>query len=56
MPKDSECYYYLGKIYYEMGDAERAIANLEKCVYLGTKWEKKAADILGKIEKDSLAN
>lgn len=56
VPNDSECYYYLGKIYYEMGDTERAIANLEKCVYLGTKWEKKASDILEKIRKDSLVN
>lgn len=52
VPSDSKCYYYLGKIYYEMGDTERAIANLEKCVYLGTKWEKKASDILEKIRKD----
>lgn len=53
VPNDSECYYYIGKIYYEMGDTARAIANLEKCIYLGTKWEKKAAEILKKIKKDS---
>lgn len=53
VPNDSECYFHLGKIYYEMGDMEKAIAHLEKCVYLGTKWETKANDILEKIKKDS---
>jgi len=53
VPNDSECYFYLGKIHYEMGETEKAIDNLEKCVYLGTKWEKKAQEILEKIKKDS---
>jgi tetratricopeptide (TPR) repeat protein len=53
VPNDSECYYYLGKIHHEMGNTEKAISNLERCVYLGTKWEKEAADILEKIKKDS---
>jgi tetratricopeptide (TPR) repeat protein len=53
VPNDSECYYYLGKIYYEKGDMEKAISHLEKCVYLGTKWEKKATEILERIRKDS---
>jgi tetratricopeptide (TPR) repeat protein len=53
VPNDSECYYYLGKIYSEIGDREKAIANLEKCIYLGTKWEKKATEILDKIKNDS---
>jgi len=53
VPNDSECYYYLGKIHHEMGDTEKAATNLEKCVYLGAKWEKKAQELLEKIKKDS---
>jgi tetratricopeptide (TPR) repeat protein len=56
VPNDSECYYYLGKIYYEMGDRKRAMTNLEKCLYWGKKWEKKANDILNKMKRDSDEN
>ncbi|MFC2163847.1 tetratricopeptide repeat protein [Acidobacteriota bacterium] len=53
VPNDSGCYYYLGKIHHELGEMRKAISNLEKCVYLGTKWEKKAQKLLGKIKKNS---
>lgn len=53
VPNDSECYFYLGKLCYEMGDPGKARTYLEKCVFLGTKRENEAKDILAKIKKDS---
>jgi len=53
VPNDSECYYYLGKFFYEKGELRKAVEYLKKCVYFGTKWESKANALLEKIRKDS---
>jgi tetratricopeptide (TPR) repeat protein len=50
VPNDPESYYWLGKLYYDLGNKRDAISNLERCVYLGGKKEKEAKALLEELK------
>ena len=50
VPNDPESYFWIGKLYYDLGNKREAITNLERCVYLGGYKERETKAMLAELK------